>query len=331
MSYLIGGSGSSGTTFLKTILDNHPEIFSGAELALFNKERLYRDWNKWKTRLVSSRFPFSTDGWFPYASHNLWHESYGWEQGEIASLIEGSHSLMEFVEIFFSRPLKKNNKTIWVEKTPSNTYGFQDFLKLSGDHKVIHMVRNPYDTVASLIKRGMSPVFAAGVWVYNNSAGFSASTMSSQRFFLLRYEDLVESFESSSLSIISFLGASRVESVQFGAENKNQPSGIQSWNNSPSGPVSKTSVGSFAKLDLETQEIIKQALHFFRVRDAVANRKKLVVSSAVQLCDIYDYEYLLPQSARPTRHVRDLIIDFSRRSLHGYSTGWLKYPGKLVF
>lgn len=330
MSYLIGGSGSSGTSFLRQVLNEHPDIFSGAELSFFNKERLFKDWNKWKRHLTSSNSSFSTDGWTPYVSHNLAHECYGWEQDELADLIEKSNTLLEFVNLFFERPLKMNNKSIWVEKTPSNTYGFQDFLGLSDEHGVIHMVRNPYDTVASLMKRGMSPFFSTGLWVYNNSLGLAAKKISTGRYHLQKYENLVYSFDSELASLIAFLGASTIKSSQLYEENNVRSLGIKTWNNSPSGSVSNTSVGAFNKLDKDVQETIKHAIHTFRIRDNVTKLRRLEANSAAQLCEIYDYEYHVPQSRRPLLHIKDLIMDFSNRSVRGYSTGWLQYPGKVV-
>lgn len=330
MSCLVGGSGSSGTTLLKTVLDKHPEIFSGAEMALFNKERLYKDWSKWKNCLVSGRRSFSTDGWFPYPSHNLDHESYGWKKEEIAGLIEDSQDIMAFATAFFDRPLRKNNKILWVEKTPSNTYCFREFLKLSDKHRVIHMVRNPYDTVASLMRRGMSPIFAAGLWVYNNSAAVSAKNTSPTQYFLVQYEDFVESFEGTSSALFAFLGVSSIELDRLN-ESKSKSVGISSWNNNPSGEISKTSIGSFSKLNDEAQDTIKQALHIFRIRDFILEQKNLTFSNALQLCELYNFEYLEPKSTISSKHLRDLVIDFTKRSLRGYSTGLFKYPGRLEY
>jgi hypothetical protein len=334
LSYIIGGSGSSGTTLLRRTLDNHPEVFSGPELALFNKERLYQDWQKWKYFLISDKRRFSTDGWFPYLSHNLYHESYGWKNDEIARLIEESSTFLYFVDKFFDRPLKASGKKIWVEKTPSNTYGFSSFLRLSVDHKVIHMARNPYDAVASLVKRGMTPIFAAGIWVYNNSAGSAASGIFPERYFFLRYEDLVESYTEVTTSLLSFMNASAVDLSNLGKrndQNKRRAKGIPSWNNNPADPISKRSVGSFFKLEQDAQETIKQALHLFRIRERVMREKGFLYNSASQLCDCFGYEYFHPRKAAPVRHIRDMFLDFSKRSYRGYSTGWLHYPGKLVF
>ena len=42
---IIGGSGSSGSSLLATILNRHPEVAVGPELSLFNKPVLYE--NNW--------------------------------------------------------------------------------------------------------------------------------------------------------------------------------------------------------------------------------------------------------------------------------------------
>jgi len=310
------------------MLDNHPKMFSGSELSFFNKERLYRNWSKWKYHLIDNK-NFSTDGWFPYASHNLYHKSYGWSVNEVSDLIDSSGSMMEFIDIFFQRPLQLNNKEIWIEKTPSNAYGFNDFLSLSEKHKVIHMLRNPYDAVTSLVRRGMTPYFAAGLWVYNNSVGSSSQKQFSGRYHQVKYEDLVFSFDKTSSKLLDFIGfKGGLNEVNEGSINFDAD--LDAWNNSPSGKISDSSIGSFNRLDRESQEIIKQSIALFRIRDGVLRKRNLIVNSAEELCSLYGYEYMTPVNKRFLFHAKDLAKDFIGRSLKGYSTGLLKYPGKLL-
>ena len=80
MAVLIGGSGSTGSSLLRTILNRHPLIFSGSELNFFNKKQLYYNWNKYKTRVLTKNnfYCLYTTGWFPYKSTALLAEDYYW-------------------------------------------------------------------------------------------------------------------------------------------------------------------------------------------------------------------------------------------------------------
>ena len=331
MGIIIGGSGSSGTTLLKTIVDRHPDLFSGPELSVFNKERLYLNWNRFKEKLVPPAANFSTDGWFPYPDNNLLHHDYGWEKKCLTGLIAESESLMDFAERFFENSLRRKNAKIWVEKTPSNTYGFSHFLEQSSTNKVVHMLRDPYDTVASLVKRGMSPYFAAGLWVYNNSAGLSVSHRGGSRYYQLRYESLVSNTENEIKQLCDFIGVDISGMSLLEARKDEKNSGIDSWNSKPSEGVSKKSIGGFQRLPVATQDAVISALGCFRIRTSVVRDKKYHHSSSEEICDTLGYRFINPKKVQRLDRQLEMAQDFVRRALKGYSTGGLRYPGALSF
>ena len=163
MSIIIGGSGSAGTTLLRVRLNSHPDLFSGTELNFLNKKLLFNDWNTFKSLIMSSNKSIVTNGWFPYPGTNLLDDDFMWSANDLSDLIDSSKDIVSFTNSFFKPSLTYNNAKVWVEKTPSNAYCFEDFLKQFNNGKVLHAVRNPYDAVASLVSRGMSEFFAAGI------------------------------------------------------------------------------------------------------------------------------------------------------------------------
>ena len=327
MGIIIGGSGSSGTTLLKAIIDRHPDLFAGPELSVFNKERLYLDWSRYKDKLIPLARNFSTDGWFPYASNNLLNKDYGWEKERLGQVINESKSLADFAEKFFEYSLRKKNAKIWVEKTPSNTYGFSHFLEQSPTNKVIHMLRDPYDTVASLVKRGMSPYFAAGVWVYNNSAGLSVSHRDDGRYYQLRYESFVSNAEDEIKALFDFI-CINIEGVGLLAppRDEKQP-GIDSWSSKPSGKVTNKSIGGFRRLPLVHQDAVVSALACFRIRKSVLRNKNYIHASSEEICDALGYQFIKPKKTQRLNRQLEMAQDFLWRTSKGYSTGGLRYPG----
>jgi len=329
MSIIIGGSGSSGTTLLKTILDNHPDIYSGPELSFFNKEKLYKNWNHYKWILLDRSLSIPTDGWFPYASHELLHAQYGWSAQELEGLVRRSETILSFVNQYFERSCKRHHAKIWIEKTPSNTYGFKDFLSLSDQHRVIHLFRNPYDTVTSLVKRGMTPYFAAGLWVYNNSAGLAASVSCPDRYYALKYEDLLQFPQRILDDLFRFIGTVPLDIGCLFDSRKAQGEGLTTWGNNPGGQLSKSSIGSFGRQPVAMQDLVVAALDTFKIRSRVAVEHGLPVATARELCIKLGYDYRETKQQHIVRNGWDLAKDFLSRSVRGYSTGWFGYPGAI--
>ena len=206
MNILIGGSGSSGSTLLRTLLNNHPDIFSGDELSLFNKHMAYADWPKFCASLDETLArSCCSDGWFPFPEINILDTEYGWSSDELKSVIARSCSLVDFAQTFFRRPLEIYEKSFWIEKTPSNAYCFSQFLDQFPESKVIHLVRDPYDSITSLIKRGFSVYYAVGIWFINNA--FALRVESDNRYLRIRYEDLCSETDATMAVIFKFIGA----------------------------------------------------------------------------------------------------------------------------
>lgn len=327
MSILMGGSSSSGSSMLRYALNADSRIFSGAELNFFNKDIFFDDWNRYKYLLLGSPRRLSTSGWAQYPGHRLLHQDYKWSAYELRQLVGDSQSLKEFYVSFFSRALSENAATHWVEKTPSNTYCFERFLKLDAANKVVHVVRNPYDTIASLLRRGHSPFFAVGTWIYNNSAAMSVA--SSDRYHRIVYEDLVREPDSIFSSLFEFIGIPESSSVTVRPE-KTDALGIGTWGASPKGPVTANRVGGFFELDTDLQEKVKYAFSAFRVRDSVLVKKGLISSSGKELCDALGYDFYSSSSSRKIKFDFDLGFDWLKRTLLGYRTGMNNYPAKFL-
>lgn len=328
MSVLMGGSSSSGSSMLRYALNANPHVFSGAELNFFNKDALFDDWNRSKHLLLGPARRLSTGGWAQYPGHRLLHQDYKWSTDELRELVSDSQSIKEFYTAFFSRALRESSATQWVEKTPSNTYCFERFLNLDPANKVVHVVRNPYDTIASLLRRGHSPFFAVGTWIYNNSAALSVA--SSERYLRIVYEDLVQSPEVAFSSLFQFSGIP-VDAEATVNPDKSDALGIRSWGASPSGPVTANRVNGFFELDSELQDQVRFAFSVFCIRDSVLKRNGLRFATGKSLCEELGYEFYPPASSYKLRMSLELGSDWFKRSALRYRTGFQHYPAALCF
>jgi hypothetical protein len=80
----------------------------------------------------------------------------GWTHDALHRLLRAHKSFTGFCDAFFEKPMSKYQKVHWAEKTPANVLQFRKFMQSFEDAYIVHVVRNPYDTVASLVARGMS-------------------------------------------------------------------------------------------------------------------------------------------------------------------------------
>ncbi|HMQ07519.1 MAG TPA: sulfotransferase [Saprospiraceae bacterium] len=188
--WLIGGSGSTGSSLLKNILSRHSMIFAGSETSLFCKKPLFDHFrmNKWR---IPYRFPFGlrNEGYHLYNGIDLLHPEYGHNRKTIAQLINRSHTFHEFSDGFFTLSMDALKKDIWIEKTPCNAWNFESFLETFPGAGVIHMVRDPLPTLLSLVRRGYNPVYATGVCLLNHLA---ALRMENHPLYIrIRYENLI--------------------------------------------------------------------------------------------------------------------------------------------
>jgi len=331
MRIIMGGPGSSGSTLLRTVLNRHPAVFSGPELNFFNKEQLFEDWNRFKSKTIGRHFPrLATLGWFCYPGTGLLHPDYGWQAVELKSLLRASSSIGQFVDAYFARPLQAHAAKLWIEKTPSNAYSFKHFLETFADGKVIHTSRNPFDAAASLVRRGYTPAFAAASWIYNSATAMQGEH--SERYYLVRYEDLVTSPQKQLADLLRFVGVEFDPNVLLPhQEESSTAEKIASWGLSPGERISSPSLGGFGRLEPSTRRELLAALSLIRVSDRHVQRRGLKYCTCAQLCERLGYEFHPEVHQECLPKIRaDLRREWLGRSLRLYPTGWNNFPVELA-
>ncbi|MFW5795184.1 MAG: sulfotransferase family protein [Bacillota bacterium] len=330
MSVLIGGSGSTGSTLLRNILNRHDEIFCGSELNLFNKEKLFINWNRNKYKLLKYRRSFSTDGWVAYPGNHLLNEDYYWKYRELKQIINDSDTFQSFAEKFFSKPLKRERKNIWMEKTPSNCYSFSSFLRNFDNSKLITTVRNPLDSVNSLSRRGFSIFYATGMWVYNTACALNIQN--EKQNYILKYENLVTNPDIELNKLFEYLNLNYSNKILDPKIRKVKGKSLDTWSNNPSNKISKNSINSFKNLTKETQDEIITALNVFQISQKHINQRNLKYNDAREICKYLGYD--LPNKIEPkkVKNIRTALVkDYFLRGYKNYSTAWSNYPARIKF
>ena len=129
MSIIMGGSGSTGSSLVKNILNRHPDIFAGEETSFFAKKNIYQNWDKVKKRITSRGIRgLRNHGFHLYNGTDLSENEYLNDQFEIQEMASSSESLAAFCSEYYRKPLSQTEARLWLEKTPANAACFDFFL-----------------------------------------------------------------------------------------------------------------------------------------------------------------------------------------------------------
>ena len=127
----VGGMFKSGTSLVRAMLDQHPNIATGLETWWFNFA--------WPPTAEKDQKYLSRLGQF-----------YDFEADEVHRLVGESGSVYEFLSLFLSTYAARKHKKRWAEKTPANVCHMDRILAGWPDAQIVHVVRDPKDVFASL-------------------------------------------------------------------------------------------------------------------------------------------------------------------------------------
>jgi len=144
--FFIAGCVRSGTTMLREILRQHPQLESPEETHFF----------RWSDPFASNRYDMV------YTQNKLiaqQHEMDGIDAEEFAVIYQNSLDRKDLMDGYMQAYLERqNNPTArWFDKTPQHVYGLFLIKKAYPDAKIIHIHRNPLNVAASLMKGQVMP------------------------------------------------------------------------------------------------------------------------------------------------------------------------------
>ena len=283
MAIMIACSPSTGSSLLRRILNRHPEVFCGSETSLLAKACLYTNWQSCKARIrTDSRVKLADSAWHHFRGLIL-DEEYDISDDELNTMISDSKSFKIFIDSLFSLILSSNSKSYWVEKTPSNSFTAKLFLDYFTDAKLIHIVRDPYDAIGSLVNRGMDVYNACSVYLLNCSHVLELKDH--PRHHLVRYEHLVNEPESCLQQLFSFLDipyTNSVLDVEAGQIGMNK---MEGWTHEETGRIGKKGLSRFDRLDPDLRKQIIQSCKSLR------SNLDTSCKCIQDICDVLSYEF----------------------------------------
>ena len=330
MSVIMGGSGSTGSSLVKNILNRHKDIFAGEETSFFAKQMIYENWTKARKRIVKRKLNgLRNHGYHIYNGTDMVHPEYGYTKDEVAKLAIDSDTLDEFCESFYNLALVKNNARFWIEKTPANSACFQMFLDHFDHGKVIHIVRNPYDTIASLWNRGYDLHYAVGIYLINTACGLTARK-NRGRYHEVKYEDLVQMPNTAISDLCKFLKIMFVPDILESQGENIEVSQLPGWNYDETANIGTKALGRFDRLSEAEKLKLIEAVELIRISDAGKELYNVKFSNIKEICNVLGYEYQNVSELSSLLELRKMLKkDRLQRLKRGYTTV-IKYPLDLL-
>lgn len=327
MIVLIGGSGSTGSSLLKNILNRHPQIFAGEESNLFCKAKLYTDFQSYKSSIIKrGLFGLKNHGWHIYNGVDLYSPEYNLTKESLHILIAQSNSFMALTSQLQDHFLKEKDQQIWIEKTPANSANFGLFLNKFVDGKIIHITRNPLDTIGSLISRGYTLFYAVGIYLLNTASALQHKD--NVRCYTIKYEDLVDFPEKSIHEICKFLDIEFDPMILHSQKENIAVSQLKGWQYDETANIGKKSVGRFEKLNPKLQSEIIYAIHTIKISSKGKSIYNIEYNTIMDLAESLGYPIPNIRSRHKTKLQSQRRVDRWRRIIKAYPTG-IRYPLKL--
>lgn len=115
--------------------------------------------------------------------------------------------------INFYKRAQNNRKSSWIEKTPEHIHRLDMMLKNYKTAKIVIMIRDGRDVVASLYARidyGLKE--AVDRWIKDNTIALNFADH--PQVLLIKYEDLILNFENTMIRVFDFIGEEYEEMVK---------------------------------------------------------------------------------------------------------------------
>lgn len=220
------GSPRSGTTWLQRLIAAHPRVATGQESHLFSK--------------------------FIGPQLRAWNELAAAEPGRRGGIGPGCyHSEEEFQRILRDYMLQllaplleaRGDSGIFVEKTPEHALFLDEIGELLPEARCIHIIRNPYDVVASLRAAATSwgsgwatrSTARAAVWWTRHvrAARQAGMRMGSDRYLEVRYEDLHRDGTRELRRVFHFLGLTADDAMLTRVLDDNRAANLRAGGGTP--------------------------------------------------------------------------------------------------
>ncbi len=255
------GCPRSGTTLLQSLLAAHPEVASFPESEFFNHLFPHSEPKRRRLGIISRRAKPKFAQFLQESGHSGHRPS---------RLILFPRQFTAHFSATLDQLAIQQNKTTWLEKTPTHLYHLDYITQRIAQPKFIHIIREGKDTVASLYdvrkkypaqwpNEPASVELSVNRWLKDVS--ISLKYAHSPRHLLVSYEALVAHTQATLAQICQFIEIDFIPTMQAGYTAAAQQVSLarEPWKAAVGAPIHNTSATKFCELfDQQQQQYILQ-------------------------------------------------------------------------
>ena len=250
--FFIIGSGRSGTTLLRRILNSHSELFIPPETyeigPSIQQFRVINNigWNN-LVKLVYANFEFNSD----FHAFNM--GSLKNLYVEVCSYDDSQRTLAHILNALYLHYRKEHKIEAgrWGDKTPLNTLYLQEIKDVFPAAKFIHVIRNPYDSIFSYVNSGIYKNIkdAAERWKKSIELACDLGEKYACNYFEIQYEKMVDMPAENIMNICKYLEIDYEKSMLDMCKDKVIISDLQFYDHYANvlKPISKDNIGKGLK------------------------------------------------------------------------------------
>ncbi len=323
MYLLMGGSGSTGSSLLRQRLNRHSQIYITNEWHLFCKPSLYQDWNKNKSKLFRRWiFGLRSSGIKQFTGLDTENVK---EQRDILDALNAS-SFKAFCDSLYGQYQKNQDEAfIWGDKTPANSYHFQDFINTFPEAKCILTIRNPLDSIASMHRRGISVFLSTAIYLLNTAHGLSMDPH--KQLLKLKYEALIEEPTRVLQQMCTFLKVPYEAAMLMESKADTQKiTKLDSWAFDESTRIQNAEVSSFDRLSGLQKKSVLNAIYSIQIKNSWKEKHQLRHTNIPEIADYLQYSIPSFTPIKSKELIREKNIDQWNHSLKAYPINHLNYP-----
>ena len=208
----IVGKGRSGTTLLQSLLNSHPSVIAPPEskFIVIHASRFGKK-AKW-TR--SDIFSFVNVLYTELFFVEFWKLDKQKLTDSLLAAIDYLDYSLACKIVYYAMHGEKKSIVLLSDKNPFYSIFIPTLLRIFPDARFIHLVRNPSDNISSTLRafKLKNTIYMSLQWIMFNKIIESNKQSLPERYFTLRYEDMVSNVKAVMESVCEFL------QIQFSGE-----------------------------------------------------------------------------------------------------------------
>ncbi|HSD76837.1 MAG TPA: sulfotransferase [Solirubrobacteraceae bacterium] len=247
----IGGCRRSGTTLLRSMLDNHPDLAVPAEtnfvLPLLRFRARYGDLRDPANRRALAEWIFDTEG---HGGRRIRAGKVGREEA-IARVVAAPPTLGSLFGALFAMYAEVHRKRRWGDKRPAYAGHVKSIFELFPDAQFVNVVRDPRGAVASQIAIGWYrtniavPASTVAWEVAVDRVDAFARRLRPDQLLDVRYEDMVRDPAATLERICAFAGLRGGDTIEQMVTAKRRGRFREGWHDRLAEPVTSAPIDSW--------------------------------------------------------------------------------------